>query len=62
MKAAACSWRVSSGRMPSSMQAVSAISIGPPICITPAEVDEIVHALDLSLWEVEGELGVAQTA
>ena len=38
------------------------ISIGPPICITPAEVDEIVHALDLSLWEVEGELGVAQTA
>ena len=40
----------------------SIIGIGPPICITRAEVDEIVHALDLSLWEVEGELGVAQLA
>ena len=40
----------------------SIISIGPPLCITRAEVDEIVHALDLSLWEVEGELGVAQLA
>ena len=38
------------------------ISIGPPLCITRAEVDEIVHALDLSLWEVEGELGIAQMA
>ena len=38
------------------------ISIGPPICITQGEVDEIVHALDVSLWEVEGEMGIAQMA
>ncbi|MDP6799539.1 MAG: aspartate aminotransferase family protein [SAR202 cluster bacterium] len=38
------------------------ISIGPPICITRSEVDEIVHGLDLSLWELEGELGIAQLA
>ena len=36
------------------------LNIGPPLCITREEVDEIVHALDLSLWELEGELGVAQ--
>ncbi len=35
------------------------ISMGPPLCITRAEVDEIVHAVDVSLWEVEGELGYA---
>ena len=33
------------------------IQIGPPLCITKDEVDEIVHAIDLSLWELEGELG-----
>jgi adenosylmethionine-8-amino-7-oxononanoate aminotransferase len=38
------------------------INIGPAICITEGEVDEIVHALDVSLWEVEGEMGVAQMA
>src|ERR1700694_5765982 len=31
MKAANCSWRTSSGRMPSLMQDDSASSIGPPI-------------------------------
>ena len=36
------------------------ISIGPPLCITRAEVDEIVHAIDLTLWEIEGELGIAK--
>ena len=30
------------------------IHIGPPICITKSEIDEIVHAIDLSLWELEG--------
>jgi len=38
------------------------INIGPPLCITPSEVDEIMHAIDLSLWEIEGELGIAQMA
>ena len=38
------------------------INIGPPICITEGEVDEIMHALDVSLWEVEGEMGIAQMA
>ena len=36
------------------------MSIGPPICITRDEVDEIVHAIDLTLWEVEGQLGIAR--
>lgn len=36
------------------------ITIGPPLCITRGEVDEIVHATDLSLWELEGELGIAK--
>jgi adenosylmethionine-8-amino-7-oxononanoate aminotransferase len=38
------------------------LSIGPPLCITRDEVDEMVHAIDLSLWELEGELGIAKTA
>ena len=38
------------------------VNIGPPLCITTSEVDEIVHALDLSLWELEGDLGMAQYA
>ena len=37
------------------------INMGPPLCVTRSEIDEIVHALDLSLWELEGELGIAQT-
>ena len=38
------------------------VIIAPPICITRDEVDEIVHGIDLSLWELEGELGIAQMA
>jgi adenosylmethionine-8-amino-7-oxononanoate aminotransferase len=38
------------------------VQIGPPLCITTSEVDEIIHALDLSLWEFEGDLGIAQYA
>lgn len=38
------------------------LNIGPPLCITRNEVDEIVHAIDLSLWELEGEMGIAQMA
>ena len=34
------------------------MGIGPSLCITRGEVDEIVHAIDLTLREVEGELGV----
>ncbi|MDA1348823.1 MAG: aminotransferase class III-fold pyridoxal phosphate-dependent enzyme, partial [Chloroflexi bacterium] len=37
------------------------MAIGPPLCITEDEVNEIVHAIDLTLWEVEGQLGIAQT-
>ena len=40
---------------------VDVISLGPPLCITRGEVDKIVHALDLSLWELEGTLGIAST-
>ena len=36
------------------------LNIGPPLCITRPEVDEIVHAIDLSLWELEGEMGIAR--
>ena len=36
------------------------INIGPPLCITQDEVDEIVHAIDLSLMDLETELGVAK--
>ena len=38
------------------------IHVGPPLCITKSEVDEIIHALDLSLWELEGDLGIARYA
>lgn len=37
-----------------------ALIFGPPLCITKQDVDEIVHAIDLSLWEVEGDLGIAR--
>ena len=36
------------------------LSIGPPLCITRDEVDAIVRAIDLSLGEVEDELGVTR--
>ena len=36
------------------------IHIGPPLSITRSEVDEIVHAIDVSLWELEGELGISK--
>lgn len=36
------------------------LSMGPPLCITRSEVDEIVHGIDLSLWGLENDLGVAQ--
>ena len=31
------------------------LAIGPPICITRDEIDEIVHAIDLTLWEEDGQ-------
>ena len=34
------------------------IGINPPLCITRDEVDEIVHALDSSIGDVEKELGI----
>ena len=34
------------------------LNIGPPLCISREEVDEIIHAIDLSLWELEGELSI----
>ena len=40
---------------------IDVISLGPPLCITRGEVDKIVHALDLSLWELESTLGIAST-
>jgi adenosylmethionine-8-amino-7-oxononanoate aminotransferase len=38
------------------------IAITPALTITEAEVDEIVHAIDIALWEIEGELGIASFA
>ena len=38
------------------------LKIAPPLSITNGVVDEIVHAVDLSLWELEGELGIAGLA
>ena len=40
---------------------VDVSNLGPPLCITLGEVDKIIHALDLSLWELEGTLGIAST-
>ena len=37
-------------------------SLGPPLCITRGEVDEIVRGIELSLWELETEMGTAKTA
>ena len=38
------------------------IPIAPPLTITESEADEIVHSIDLALWEIEGELGIASLA
>ena len=38
------------------------IIMGPPLCTTTADVDEIIHALDISFWTLEGDLGIAQYA
>ena len=38
------------------------IPITPPLTITRSDIDEIMHAIDLALWEIEGELGVASMA
>ena len=35
------------------------ISLGPPLCITPSDVDEIVAGFDRVLGEVEGELSIS---
>ena len=38
------------------------IHLGPPLCLTQSDADEIVHAIDLALWEIEGEMGVGRLA
>lgn len=38
------------------------IPITPPLTVTRAEIDEIMHGIDLALWEIEGELGIASMA
>ena len=38
------------------------IPITPPLTITRSEIDEIMHGIDLALWEIEGELGIASMA
>ena len=37
---------------------ISGMAIGPPLCVTPSEIDEIVKAVDESLGELAEELGV----
>ena len=37
------------------------LNMGPPLCINQSEVDEIIHCLDLSLWELEGEMKIWST-
>ena len=34
------------------------IVLGPPLVITKPEIDEIIHLIDLTLWEIEGELRI----
>ena len=36
------------------------ITVGPPLCMTRDEADEMMHAIDLALWETEGELGISR--
>ena len=38
------------------------VQVAPPLTTTKDDADEIVHAIDLALWEIEGELGVATLA
>ncbi len=38
---------------------ISNLDIGPPLSITESEIDEIMHGIDLALWEMEGELGIS---
>ncbi len=38
------------------------IPITPPLTTTRGDVDQIMHAIDLALWEIEGELGIASMA
>jgi adenosylmethionine-8-amino-7-oxononanoate aminotransferase len=40
----------------------STLNIGPPLSVTKSEIDEIMHGIDLSLWELEGELGIGGRA
>ena len=35
------------------------LTVGPPICITRDECDEIIAGIDASLGEVEAEMGVS---
>ena len=37
---------------------ISGMAIGPPLCVTRSEIDEIVKAVDESLGELAAELGV----
>ena len=37
------------------------IALGTPLVITRSDVDEIVHAIDLTLWELEGERGIVSS-
>lgn len=37
------------------------ITIGPPLSITRQDVDDIIHTIDISFWELEGDLGIYQT-
>ena len=36
------------------------IHLGPPLCLTTNDADEIVHGIDLALWEIEGEMGIGR--
>ena len=37
---------------------ISGMAIGPPLCVTRSEIDEIVKAVDESLGELTEELGI----
>ena len=38
------------------------LHFGPPLCLTRSDADEIVHAVDIALWELEGEMGMGRFA
>ena len=38
------------------------LNLGPPLCITRSEVDEIVDGIDVSLGELERELGMSRAS